>query len=63
MPPATLNIITAKGSELRVGTAYLLPKEVLFSISTAESVRVLPEQGYQYPYLSLGTNFLFSSVK
>lgn len=46
--------------ELRVGTVYLLPKEVLFfHFYGGIGAQFSRNEGYQYPYLSLGTNFLF----
>ncbi|MGQ9780319.1 MAG: hypothetical protein ACUVRM_10700 [Bacillota bacterium] len=59
----TLNIEyheAANDLELRAGVAYLLPYRVLFfSFYGGVGLEFSRNEGYRYPYLALGTNFLF----
>ena len=59
----TLNIEyheTANDLEFQAGAIYLLPHEVLFfKFYGGGGVQLSRNLGYEYPYLVLGTNFLF----
>jgi|GEM_PF-1545199 len=51
---------TNRDLELRAGTVCLLPKEILFfHFYGGIGMQFSRNEGYQYPYLVLGTNFLF----
>lgn len=46
--------------EFRVGTEYLFPpKIVIFKFYSGCGVQFSRNNGYQYPYITVGTNFIF----
>jgi hypothetical protein len=50
----------ASDLELQFGTVYLLPQKILFfRLYGGTGLQFSRNEGYQYPYLVLGTHFLF----
>jgi formate/nitrite transporter FocA (FNT family) len=51
---------TASDLEFQTGALYLIPKKILiFRFYVGGGLQFSRNQGYQYPYVSVGTNFLF----
>jgi hypothetical protein len=45
---------------LRTGAVYFFPKKILmFYLYTGGGIQLSRNDGYQYPYVTVGTNFLF----
>lgn len=50
----------ASDLEFQLGTVYFFPHKILFfRLYCGPGVQISRNEGYQYPYLVLGTNFLF----
>ncbi len=46
--------------ELQTGAVYLIPRKILiFTLYGGGGIQFSRNEGYQYPYLTVGTNFLF----
>ena len=46
--------------ELQTGAVYLVPRKILiFQLYGGGGIQLSRNEGYQYPYLTVGTNFLF----
>jgi len=46
--------------ELQAGAVYLIPRKILiFTFYGGGGIQFSRNEGYQYPYVTVGTNFLF----
>lgn len=46
--------------ELQAGAVYLIPRKIIiFTLYGGGGIQFSRNEGYQYPYLTVGTNFLF----
>lgn len=46
--------------EFRVGAEYLFPRKIIiFKLYGGTGLQTSRNEGYQYPYVTIGTNFLF----
>ncbi|UCC38938.1 MAG: hypothetical protein JSV96_14160 [Candidatus Aminicenantes bacterium] len=51
---------STKDLEFQVGAAYFIPRKILiFRFYGGAGYQFSRNKGYQYPYVSIGTNFLF----
>jgi hypothetical protein len=51
---------TATDLEFQTGAMYLIPKKILiFNFYVGSGLQFSRNHGYQYPYVTVGTNFLF----
>lgn len=51
---------TANDLEFQTGAVYLIPREFLiFRLYAGGGYQFSRNEGYQYPYLTVGTNFIF----
>jgi len=51
---------STKDLEFQAGTVYLFPAKILiFKLYTGGGYQFSRNEGFQYPYISVGTNFLF----